>query len=70
MAEEELIDFGFSAVTADEYEKDQTDGENTGGGGSASPDALASMDAKIEQIMSHLASAIFVLHKLKDLKIN
>ncbi len=58
MAEEELIDFGFSAVTADEYEKDQTDGENTGGGGSASPDALASMDAKIEQIMSHLASQI------------
>jgi hypothetical protein len=58
MAEEELIDFGFSAVTADEYEKDQTDGENTGGGGSASPEALASMDAKIEQIMSHLASQI------------
>ena len=28
MAEEEqIIDFGFSAVTADEYEKDQTDGE-------------------------------------------
>ena len=58
MAEEELIDFGFSAVTADEYEKDQTDGENTGGGGSASPESLASMDAKIEQIMSHLASQI------------
>ncbi len=53
---EELVDFGFSAVTADEYEADQTDGENTGGGGSASPDAIASMDAKIEQIMSHLAS--------------
>ena len=59
MAEEEqIIDFGFSVVTADEYEKDQTDGENTGGGGSASPEALASMDAKIEQIMSHLASQI------------
>ena len=56
MAEEELIDFGFSAVTADEYEKDNTDGENTGGGGSASPEAMASMDAKIEQIMAHLAS--------------
>ena len=27
MAEEELIDFGFSAVTADEYERDNTDGE-------------------------------------------
>ena len=27
---EEFVDFGFSAVTADEYEKDQTDGENTG----------------------------------------
>ena len=53
---EELVDFGFSAVTADEYEADQTDGENTGGGGSASPEAIASMDAKIEQIMSHLAS--------------
>ena len=57
MAEEEqIIDFGFSAVTADEYERDNTDGENTGGGGSASPEALASMDAKIEQIMAHLAS--------------
>ena len=56
MAEEELVDFGFSAVTADEYERDNTDGENTGGGGSASPEAIASMDAKIEQIMSHLAS--------------
>ena len=57
MAEEEqIIDFGFSAVTADEYEKDQTDGENTGGGGSASPEALSAMDAKIEQIMSHLAA--------------
>ena len=56
MAEEELVDFGFSAVTADEYEKDNTDGENTGSGGSASPDALASMDSKIEQIMSHLAT--------------
>jgi vacuolar-type H+-ATPase subunit I/STV1 len=57
MAEEEpIIDFGFSAVTADEYEKDQTDGENTGSGGSASPEALASMDSKIEQIMAHLAS--------------
>ena len=56
MAEEELVDFGFSAVTADEYEKDQTDGENTGGGGSASPEALSAMDAKIEQIMSHLAA--------------
>ena len=56
MAEEELVDFGFSAVTADEYEKDNTDGENTGSGGSASPEALASMDAKIEQIMAHLAS--------------
>ena len=58
MAEEELVDFGFSAVTADEYEKDQTDGENTGSGGSASPEALASMDAKIEQIMAHLAGQI------------
>ncbi len=56
MAEEEIIDFGFSAVTADEYERDNTDGENTGSGGSASPDALASMDAKIEQIMSTLAA--------------
>ena len=53
---EELVDFGFSAVTADEYEADQTDGDNTGGGGSASPEALASMDSKIEQIMAHLAS--------------
>ena len=59
MAEEEpIVDFGFSAVTADEYERDNTDGENTGGGGSASPEALASMDAKIEQIMAHLASQI------------
>ena len=56
MAEEEIVDFGFSAVTADEYEADQKDGENTGGGGSASPEALESMDTKIEQIMSHLAS--------------
>ena len=56
MAEEELVDFGFSAVTADEYEADQTDGENTGSGGSASPEALASMDSKIEQIMAVLAS--------------
>ena len=47
MAEEEIVDFGFSAVTADEYERDNTDGENTGSGGSASPGALASMDAKI-----------------------
>ena len=53
---EEMVDFGFSAVTADEYERDNTDGENTGGGGSASPEALASMDSKIEQIMAHLAS--------------
>ena len=53
---EEIVDFGFSAVTADEYEKDQTDGENTGSGGSASPEALSAMDAKIEQIMSHLAA--------------
>lgn len=58
MAEDEIIDFGFSAVTADEYEKDNTDGENTGSGGSASPEALASMDAKIEQIMAALASKI------------
>ncbi len=50
------FDFGFSAVTADEYERDQTDGENTGLGGSASPEALASMDSKIEQIMSHLVA--------------
>jgi len=28
MAEEELVDFGFSAVTADEYEKDNTDGKH------------------------------------------
>ena len=56
MAEEELVDFGFSAVTADEYERDNTDGENTGGGGSASPEALASMDAKIEQIMAAISS--------------
>jgi len=56
MAEEELVDFGFSAVTADEYERDNTDGENTGGGGSASPEAIASMDSKIEQIMAALAS--------------
>jgi hypothetical protein len=53
---EELVDFGFSAVTADEYERDNTDGENTGSGGSASPEALESMDAKIEQIMAHLSS--------------
>ena len=47
MAEEEqLIDFGFSAVTADEYDRDQTDGEDTGGGGSASPEALSAMYAK------------------------
>jgi len=56
MAEEEIVDFGFSAVTADEYERDNTDGENTGSGGSASPEAFASMDSKIEQIMAHLAS--------------
>lgn len=55
---EELVDFGFSAVTADEYERDNTDGENTGSGGSASPEALASMDAKIEQIMAHLSSQV------------
>ena len=53
---EEFVDFGFSAVTADEYEADQTDGENTGLGGSASPEALAAMDAKIEQIMAVLSS--------------
>ena len=53
---EEIVDFGFSAVTADEYERDNTDGENTGSGGSASPEALASMDSKIEQIMAALAS--------------
>ena len=56
MAEEELVDFGFSAVTADEYDRDNTDGENTGSGGSASPNALASMDAKIEQIMAAISS--------------
>ena len=56
MAEEELVDFGFSAVTADEYEKDQTDGENTGSGGSASPEALAALDYKIEQIIGVLSS--------------
>ena len=56
MAEEELVDFGFSAVTADEYDRDNTDGENTGSGGSASPDALASMDSKLEQIMAALSS--------------
>ena len=57
MAEEEpIVDFGFSAVTADEYERDNTDGENTGSGGSASPEALASMDAKIEQIMAALST--------------
>jgi len=56
MAEEELVDFGFSAVTADEYEKDNTDGENTGSGGSASPEALAALDYKIEQIMGALSS--------------
>jgi len=53
---EELVDFGFSAVTADEYERDNTDGENTGSGGSASPEALASMDAKIEQIMAAIST--------------
>ena len=52
---EEIVDFGFSAVTADEYERDNTDGEITGSGGSASPEALASMDAKIEQIMAVLS---------------
>ena len=56
MAEEELIDFGFSAVTADEYEKDNTDGENTGSGGSASPEALAALDYKIEQIIGALST--------------
>ena len=56
MAEEELVDFGFSAVTADEYERDNTDGENTGSGGSASPEALAALDYKIEQIMAALSS--------------
>ena len=53
---EEIFDFGFSAVTADEYERDNTDGENTGSGGSASPEALASMDDKIEKIMAVLSS--------------
>ncbi len=53
---EEFVDFGFSAVTADEYEADQTDGVNTGLGGSASPEALAAMDAKIEQIIAVLSS--------------
>jgi len=56
MAEEGFVDFGFSAVTADEYEKDQTDGENTGSGGSASPEALAALDYKIEQIIGVLSS--------------
>ena len=56
MAEEGFVDFGFSAVTADEYEKDQTDGENTGLGGSASPEALAALDYKIEQIIAALSS--------------
>jgi hypothetical protein len=51
---EEMIDFGFSAVTADEYERDNTDGENTGGGGSASPEALAALDYKIDRIMASL----------------
>ena len=53
---EEMMDFGFSAVTADEYEKDQTDGENTGLGGAASPEALAALDYKIEQIIGHLST--------------
>ena len=53
---EEFVDFGFSAVTADEYEKDQTDGENTGSGGAASPEALAALDYKIEQIIGVLSS--------------
>ena len=53
---EEMMDFGFSAVTADEYERDQTDGENTGSGGSASPEALAALDYKIEQIIGVLSS--------------
>ena len=53
---EEFVDFGFSAVTADEYEKEQTDGENTGSGGSASPEALAALDYKIEQIIGVLSS--------------
>ena len=51
-----MIDFGFSAVTADEYEKDQTDGENTGLGGAASPEALAALDYKIEQIIGALST--------------
>ena len=51
-----MMDFGFSAVTADEYEKDQTDGENTGLGGAASPEALAALDYKIEQIIGHLST--------------
>ena len=53
---EEFVDFGFSAVTADEYEKDQTDGENTGLGGAASPEALAALDYKIEQIIGVLSN--------------
>ena len=53
---EELVDFGFSAVTADEYERDNTDGENTGSGGSASPEALAALDYKIEQIIGVLST--------------
>ena len=53
---EEMMDFGFSAVTADEYVKDQTDGENTGLGGTASPEALAALDYKIEQIIGHLST--------------
>ena len=51
-----MMDFGFSAVTADEYERDNTDGENTGSGGSASPEALAALDYKIEQIIGHLST--------------
>ena len=74
MAEEEpIIDFGFSAVTADEYERDNTDGENTGSGGSASPEALASMDAKIEQIMAaqvNLMHHLVIMDFLKKIKIN
>ena len=54
---DEMIDFGFSAVTADEYERDNTDGENTGSGGSASPEALAALDYKIERIMASLEKA-------------
>ena len=53
---EEFVDFGFSAVKADEYEKDQTDGENTGLGGAASPEALAALDYKIEQIIGVLSN--------------